>query len=505
MSRNYKFPAPARLHRVANLNSINYPRILAKLIDYDANGNQKEITRRISDPEQPLGHREETLRRNLWDSEDRLRAVDLNPEADTDKPLVAAYTYDAAGERTIKYVPGRFDARYSAKETGKAERLEAMLYPSPLLTVKTLPIPEGVSREELERLALTKYTNHYYTSTELSTGIGSERIASALGTLTQLGILCEQTGDPGQAMINRMDKKVDGAGTALKMDHTRLGKTLQLPPPFHYKGQWLTCDLTVYPDMYAAFWYHPDHLGSSSYITNLAGEITQHMEYLPFGETLVEEHLNNNNSPYKFNAKELDAETGLYYYEQRYYDGNKSTFLGVDPLAEKALGWTPYRYSFNNPITFVDPNGLFETKSEAKQWAKDNNIRTGWFSRHIVEQGANGAWEINNRKEGLSYFRDSSLDGVDVVGRREDGVIESALAVGKKRDGGVNSIDSGVDAISGASAPFPLMPQEGYVWEEGMPSLFTNGETTLVVSSGTGEYIDLMSKQLEREFNCKHK
>lgn len=180
-------------------------------------------------------------------------------------------------------------------------------------------------------------------------------------------------------------------------------------------------------------------------------------------------------------------------------------FISVDPLAEKALGWTPYRYSFNNPITFVDPNGLFETKSEAKQWAKDNNIRTGWFSRHIVEQGANGAWEINNRKEGLSYFRDSSLDGVDVVGRREDGVIESALAVGKKRDGGVNSIDSGVDAISGASAPFPLMPQEGYVWEEGMPSLFTNGETTLVVSSGTGEYIDLMSKQLEREFNCKHK
>src|SRR5690625_3482490 len=59
---------------------------------------------------------------------------------------------------------------------------------------------------------------------------------------------------------------------------------------------------------YAPFWYHPDHLGSSSYITNLDGEINQHMEYLPFGETLVEEHLNSYNSPFKFKAKELDAE-----------------------------------------------------------------------------------------------------------------------------------------------------------------------------------------------------
>ena len=32
------------------------------------------------------------------------------------------------------------------------------------------------------------------------------------------------------------------------------------------------------------FYYHPDHLGSSSYITNLDGEVVQHIEYVPFGE-----------------------------------------------------------------------------------------------------------------------------------------------------------------------------------------------------------------------------
>ena len=55
---------------------------------------------------------------------------------------MAVYTYYAGGERSIKYVPGRLDARYSAKEIGRVDRLESLLYPNPLLTAKTLAIPE---------------------------------------------------------------------------------------------------------------------------------------------------------------------------------------------------------------------------------------------------------------------------------------------------------------------------------------------------------------------------
>ena len=68
------------------------------------------------------------------------------------------------------------------------------------------------------------------------------------------------------------------------------------------------------------FYYHPDHLGSSSYITNLDGEVAQHIEYVPFGEVFIEERNNTWNTPYLFNAKELDEETGLYYYGARYMD-----------------------------------------------------------------------------------------------------------------------------------------------------------------------------------------
>jgi hypothetical protein len=61
------------------------------------------------------------------------------------------------------------------------------------------------------------------------------------------------------------------------------------------------------------YFYHPDHLGSTSYITDASGEVYQHLEYFAFGETFVEEHSNTDRTPYKFNGKELDEETGLYY------------------------------------------------------------------------------------------------------------------------------------------------------------------------------------------------
>src|SRR5690606_29981732 len=101
------------------------------------------------------------------------------------------------------------------------------------------------------------------------------------------------------------------------------------------------------------------------------------MEYLPFGETLVEEHLNSYNSPYKFNGKELDAETGWYYYGARYYNPKWSIWLSVDPLAEEFPGWSPYNYTFDNPIRFTDPYGLAPTeiigttKSDANKFKAD--------------------------------------------------------------------------------------------------------------------------------------
>ena len=105
------------------------------------------------------------------------------------------------------------------------------------------------------------------------------------------------------------------------------------------------------------FYYHPDHLGSSSYITNLDGEVAQHIEYVPFGEVFIEERNNTWNTPYLFNAKEFDEETGMYYYGARYYEPRLSLWMSVDPLQEKYPNISTYCYAANNPIKFIDSDG----------------------------------------------------------------------------------------------------------------------------------------------------
>ena len=102
------------------------------------------------------------------------------------------------------------------------------------------------------------------------------------------------------------------------------------------------------------YFYFQDHLGSSTYITTLTGEVAQYAAYTPYGELFREYR---NVTPYKFNGKELDAETGLYYYGARYYNPATPLWLGVDPLASKYPGVSPYVYCHSNPINRIDPDG----------------------------------------------------------------------------------------------------------------------------------------------------
>ncbi|MGB4269684.1 MAG: RHS repeat-associated core domain-containing protein [Spirochaetota bacterium] len=63
------------------------------------------------------------------------------------------------------------------------------------------------------------------------------------------------------------------------------------------------------------------------------------MEYLPYGEVWVEDQVNTStySTPYKFTGKELDKETGLYYFGARYYDAKISRWISTDPALEKYL------------------------------------------------------------------------------------------------------------------------------------------------------------------------
>ena len=62
-------------------------------------------------------------------------------------------------------------------------------------------------------------------------------------------------------------------------------------------------------------------------------------------------------TPYLFNAKEFDEETGMYYYGARYYEPRLSLWMSVDPLQEKYPNISTYCYAANNPIKFIDSDG----------------------------------------------------------------------------------------------------------------------------------------------------
>ena len=124
------------------------------------------------------------------------------------------------------------------------------------------------------------------------------------------------------------------------------------------------------------YFFHPNHLGSTHYVTTGGGEIHEHLEYFPFGETWVEEWADKETTrPYKFTGKELDEETGLYYYGARYYDPRTSVWQSPDPILHSYLGGFPnngiynpsnlasYTYAFQNPNRYLDPNGLFNEKT----------------------------------------------------------------------------------------------------------------------------------------------
>ncbi len=358
----------------------NDPRTKKTTIEYDANGNQTLVKQIISEPLPGVDPEEITLYKNLWDEEDRLRAVDLNPQETQAHPL-AVYTYDAGGQRIVRYVPGRADVFSNANPALHRAIDDVMIYPSPLITAKLIrPKPDDDISQA--RTDITSYTKHYY--------IGSQRVSSALGTTFRLGFFPNQANNffaDLTAMEDFRDvanAKVHTATAALSATYSAMNQSIALPNP---AVEGVSMTFLFYPELYDAYFYHSDHLGSSNYISNNTGIVSQHTEYLPFGETFVDEHLNSHNTPFKFNAKELDDETGNYYYGARYYNPKWSTWLSVDPLAEDAPDWTPYRYGFHNPLRFTDPTGMSETEDHWEINSKGDAVLIDEIGEEIIVNG----------------------------------------------------------------------------------------------------------------------
>ncbi|WP_230977846.1 toxin TcdB middle/N-terminal domain-containing protein [Treponema vincentii] len=122
------------------------------------------------------------------------------------------------------------------------------------------------------------------------------------------------------------------------------------------------------------YYYHSDHLGSAQFVTDWRGRQYEHIEYTPYGELWIEEVAAGlDKLPFRFTGKEMDEETGLYYYGARYLDPKYSRWISTDPalseyMAGSSVGaggiyntvnFNVYHYGNNNPIKYTDPTGMW--------------------------------------------------------------------------------------------------------------------------------------------------
>jgi RHS repeat-associated protein len=119
-------------------------------------------------------------------------------------------------------------------------------------------------------------------------------------------------------------------------------------------------------------YYHQDHLGSSSMITDADGGVIQETAHHPYGVPRHEQRTRPVETHYAFTQKERDAESRLHYFEARYLFGATGRFISVDPRlsehrfksAAAAAGFfaspqrlNHYAYAVNNPLRYIDPKG----------------------------------------------------------------------------------------------------------------------------------------------------
>ncbi len=285
----------------------------------------------------------------FWTEDNRLHTV-------VDEKYYSYYAYDHSGERRLKLTG----------DTKLGDINADCLVAYPVLTDPTL-YPSAY-------MVLNKkgYTKHYYA--------GAERVAARMGggcmkNIARTDWKLQDTADVlfGQSnnqlfarvlndndlncvmhnefAIKEFDKHIDGMPNRVKTLVSFECKEFSGIAPRLEK-----CDKDF--ETKEVFFYHSDHLGSASWITDADGKAVQHLQYLPYGEPYVNQRISGYNERFTFTGKERDEETGYGYFGARYMDHELMTmWLSVDPMADKYPSISPYAYCNWNPVKLIDPDG----------------------------------------------------------------------------------------------------------------------------------------------------
>ncbi|MES0491100.1 MAG: RHS repeat-associated core domain-containing protein, partial [Leptospirales bacterium] len=135
---------------------------------------------------------------------------------------------------------------------------------------------------------------------------------------------------------------------------------LQLIAPISLHAQGLTGN--GYPIAGKTLFFHSDHTGGTTLVTDLKGKEVTRIAYLPFGEMYQKLSFGPDDFRAKFAGQELNKDTGLYYFNARFYDPSIGQFIQSDNRVLggpdiMATSYNRFAYAGNNPITYSDPSG----------------------------------------------------------------------------------------------------------------------------------------------------
>jgi len=179
--------------------------------------------------------------------------------------------------------------------------------------------------------------------------------------------------------------------------------------------------LAIYQNSTSQF-VHTDHLGSTRLMTGYpTPSIVECDDYYPYGELMS--CGSTTTTTHKFTGKERDTESNLDNFGARYDSSTLGRFMTPDPSNLGVDFWLPqtwnrYSYSLNNPLTFVDRNGLWPT------WIHNDIIDQAFsgMSRQDRQALKDASWHMDHdpgkQSAGLS-FEHSMRDGTTNQDRME--------------------------------------------------------------------------------------
>jgi RHS repeat-associated protein len=185
------------------------------------------------------------------------------------------------------------------------------------------------------------------------------------------------------------------------------------------------------PDGNGGFKYEyvlKDHLGNNRVVFDLykgAPRPIQVTNYFAFGLSVLESVIGDKNE-YLYNGKELMEGENQYDYGARFYDPVIARWTSVDPLAEKFRRWSTYNYCDDNPVRFVDPDGMgtqwipkvvndkltlaAEKGDNAQTLAKTLNIDQKKADQLFKTKDANGNVKLTNDIPGVKAINGAISD-----------------------------------------------------------------------------------------------